>query len=164
MVEAAPNIWCHKEFGVQLAGDEADFALAQQRDDRVLHRAQPGQRGHHHQGFQGGGQLPGHHGPRADTPFGEGGGSGARGVVELACGQAATVLVGEKRPVRSTLRRIGNQRPERAGASQRQRTVGSVEGGRNPECATATDTPVPIGPFSSTSTAEPLATRRGCDA
>ena len=161
MVESAPILDRDKVFRCQLVGDEPDLMFPQQRDDRVLHRAEPGERGHDDHGLDRGGQLPGHYDARAYPPFGECGRGRARGIVKLTGGEAAPVLIGEQLAVRLAPRGVGDQRPVRRFAHpgpDRQLSADSAGGGRNPDCAIATDTPVPIGPFGSTSMAEPVAT------
>ena len=113
VVESAPELRHHKEFGRQLAGDEADLVFSQYRNDRVLHRAQSSQRRRDDHGFERRGQLPGHDGSHANSTFGERGSRRAGGVVELPCGQTAAMVVGENPAVRLALCRLGYQRPER---------------------------------------------------
>ena len=47
VVEPAPAFGGDHHLGTHLAGDEADLALAQDRDEGILHRAEPRQRDHH---------------------------------------------------------------------------------------------------------------------
>ena len=73
----------HEELGARLVGDVAHLALAHDRDDRVLHRAESGERGEQHERVDGGGELPAHDGARPHAEIVQAGG-GPLGVVAVA--------------------------------------------------------------------------------
>ena len=118
VVGVAPGAGVHEERGAGLAEREADLALAVEVDDRVLHRAEPGQRNGEDDRVDPGGQLP-----RDDGSGGDAHGVQARGhplgpVAELAPGEGLAVGGDEHGVVARGLGPALDQLPHGLGAGE----------------------------------------------
>ena len=95
-IEAAPLPRHHEQLGARFADHEADLTVPVDRQDRVLHRTQPGQTTHENHRLDPGGQLPGDDVALADSSGVERGGRLLRGVAVLREGEGAPVLVDDE--------------------------------------------------------------------
>jgi hypothetical protein len=114
-VEAVPLSGHAEELGADLRDDEAHLAVSVERQDRVLHRPQAGQRQGEHDRLDAGRELPGDAGAVADTEVVEAGGHALGAIAQLGEGDLAVLTVVEDHDVGRCRRSRLHQLPHGGG-------------------------------------------------
>ena len=113
VVESPPPRGHDDQVWADLADDHPHLCVAQDRQDRVLHRAEPGQRGHQHHRLGARGQLPADHRAGADALVAQRPGDPFGAFRVLGEGQRPAEIVAEHHRVRGRRRPAGDQPPPR---------------------------------------------------
>ena len=112
MLEASPLLRYDEQLGADLVGYERHLPLTQDRDQWVLHRADPRQRHQEHRGLDVVGSCQDTTVPPLDPPSREGGSRCLSRVPELGSGQRPAVVVGYDKGPWSYLSRSDDEGPE----------------------------------------------------